>query len=193
VLTEAMKALDDFQRVNSTQKDEEGPLQTQSLASWKPPLMNFVKINWDVALDHRNLVLGIGIIARDDAGQFLSVCSMKKQMSVRSVVTEAIAAFYAMLFAKENGYKHMCFEGDALKIVQEVNSNYPCDSSNGHFMEDIKTGLLSFDFSQFNHVKREANMATHVLAKQVCNHVVDYFRCNTPVPYWEDKRKKKPI
>ena len=41
-----------------------------------------VKINWVAALDHRNQVLGIGIIAKDDAGKLLGACSMKKQMSV---------------------------------------------------------------------------------------------------------------
>jgi hypothetical protein len=54
LLTEAMKALDDFQKVNSKQNVEEGPLQTQSIASWKPPPLNMVKINWDAALDHRD-------------------------------------------------------------------------------------------------------------------------------------------
>jgi hypothetical protein len=37
LLTEAVKALDDFQRVNSKHRDEEEPPQTQSIASWKPP------------------------------------------------------------------------------------------------------------------------------------------------------------
>jgi ribonuclease HI len=121
-------------------------------------------------------VLGIGIIARDDAGKFLNACSMKKQMSVRPVVAEAIAACYAMLFAKEKGYRHVCFKGDALSIVKEVNNTYPCESSHGHFVEDVKIGLLSFESSRFSHVKREANMAAHVLAKQVCNHATDVFR-----------------
>jgi ribonuclease HI len=101
---------------------------------------------------------------------------MKKQVLVRPIVAEAIAAFYAMLFAKEKGYKQMCFEGDALTIVKEVNNTYPCDSSHGHFVEDVKLGLLTFEFSRFSHVKREANMAAQVLAKQVCNHAADVFR-----------------
>ena len=148
----------------------------QLIASWKPPSLNIVKINWDAALDHQNQVLGIGIVARDDARKFLSACSMKKQMSVRPIVAKAIAAFYAMLFAKEKGYRHVGFEGDVLTIVKEVNNNYPCESSHGHFVEDVKTGLLSFDFSRFSHVKREANMAANVLAKQVCNHAANQFR-----------------
>jgi hypothetical protein len=91
-------------------------------------------------------------------------------------MAEAIAAFQAMLFALENGYRQVCFEGDALTIVKEVNSTSPCDSSHGHIVEDIRTGLLSFDLSSFIHVKREANLAAHVLAKQVCKLAATSFR-----------------
>jgi hypothetical protein len=64
------------------------------------------------------------MIARGEAGCFLSACSIKKRMLVLPVVAEAIAAFHAMLFAKEKGFTQVIFEGDALTVVNDVNSNY---------------------------------------------------------------------
>lgn len=56
-------------------------------------------------------------------------------------------------------------------IVNAMNSLQPCDSSYGHFIEDVKRGLGSLGNSKFVHVKREANVATHTLARAACNHV----------------------
>jgi ribonuclease HI len=168
VFTEAVKALDDFQRVNGSTNDEEGASQIHSDAVWKPPEQNWVKINWDAAVDQSNQCVGIGVVARDGTGRFLGASSWKISLSARPVVAEAMAAFQALLFASEHGYRHVCFEGDTLTIVNEVNSYSPCESSHGHFVEDIRDGLTFFEMSRFTHVKREANMAAHVLAKQVC-------------------------
>jgi hypothetical protein len=82
VFTEAVKALDDFQRVNGSQKDEDGAGQIHSAVCWKPPATNMVKINWDAALDLRNQLVGIGVVARDEAGSFLGASSWKKHLSV---------------------------------------------------------------------------------------------------------------
>lgn len=75
-----------------------------------------VKINWDVALAQQNKVVGLGIIARDDARCFLSACGFTKRMTVMPVVAEALAALHAMIFCKENGFTKTIFEGDALQM-----------------------------------------------------------------------------
>lgn len=132
VLSEAMTALEDLQRANGGKKHEEGPLQEQGAILWKPPPFNMVKINWDATLDKQNQVVGLGIVARDGAGRFLSDCSIKKWMMVLPIVAKVVAAFHTMLFAKEKGFMHVIFEGDALTIVNDMNSNHPCESSHGH-------------------------------------------------------------
>ena len=63
--------------------------------------------------------------------------------------------------------------GDALQIVNTVNSKSLCDSSYGHFVEDVKAGLFSMGNSKFVHVNREANLAAHVLPKEACKHAID--------------------
>jgi hypothetical protein len=46
-----------------------------------------------------------------------------------------------------------------------------CESPFGQFVEDVKWVLGSFDSFNFQHVRREANLAAHGVAKEACNHV----------------------
>jgi hypothetical protein len=54
--------------------------------------------------------------------------------------------------------------------VHAKNSLQPCDSCYGHFIKDAKRGLLSLGNSKFVHVKREANVAAHTLARATCDY-----------------------
>jgi hypothetical protein len=47
-----------------------------------------------------------------------------------------------------------------------------CESSYGHFVEDVKRFMSDLPTSSFVHVVRGANSVAHVLAKEVCTHVI---------------------
>jgi hypothetical protein len=66
---------------------------------------------------------------------------------------EAIATLAAVLFSKEVGFFDVIFEGDALQIVQEINTVLPSYSNCGHFIEGVKQELGSF---RSYYVTREA-------------------------------------
>jgi hypothetical protein len=74
--------------------------------------------------------------------------------------------FYFFIF-------YVIIKGDALQIVKEVNSNAPCFTSFGHFVEDIQSNLGSLRSFNFVHVKRGDNLAAHGLACEATTHVVD--------------------
>lgn len=42
---------------------------------WKAPPDGMYKINWDVAIDSKNMCMGIGIIVRDCEGQLIAAKS----------------------------------------------------------------------------------------------------------------------
>jgi hypothetical protein len=100
-------------------------------------------------------------------------CSIKKMMATTSVVVKAMATLHAMMVGKEIGAMNIIFEGDALQIVNAVNDPLQCDSSFGHFVEDVKWVLWSFNSYVFQHVGREANYAAHGIAKEAYNHVTE--------------------
>jgi hypothetical protein len=61
-------------------------------------------------------------------------CSYKLQL-LEPDVAEILAAPEAVVFCKEVGFLVVILEGDALKIVKEINSDPPFLSRTGHFVE----------------------------------------------------------
>ena len=116
-----------------------------------------VKVNFDAALDSNNYCVGLGLLARDEQGHFLVACGLNQKIVVDSIMAEALVALHAVLFAKELGFSNVIFEGDALTIAKEVNSMVVCESSYGHFVEDVKHFLSDLPTSSFVHVVRGAN------------------------------------
>jgi hypothetical protein len=114
-----------------------------------------VKLNWDAAVDVKNKTIRLGVIIRDDKGMFLGALSKWLQIEVRHVVAKTLAALHAVLYCVETGYLESWFEGDALQVVNEVNSTKPCDSMHSHLIEAIKEGLQGLNRLLFTHIKRE--------------------------------------
>jgi ribonuclease HI len=171
VIAEAVTALEDFHRVNGEQTSERRLIAVVEETRWQPPQGNMIKINWDAAIDNKNGVVGVGVIARDAQGCCVSAYSVTMNMTVSPATAKALAALHATIFAREKEFTGVLFEGDAANIVAAVNSSNPCESSFGHFVEDVKTGLDLVGNCSFAHVKREANLATHTIAKTACKRV----------------------
>jgi hypothetical protein len=102
------------------------------------------------------------------------------QNEVSPVVAETFVALHAVvMFCKEQDYLKAWFEGDALQVVKEVNSESPCDSMHGHLVEAIKEGLQGLNQTCFTHIKREANAVAHELAVGARTHVINTIRWTT--------------
>jgi hypothetical protein len=63
-----------------------------------------------------------------------------------------MAARYAVTFRKKVGFFGVIFEGDALNVIKEVNSNPSFISSVGHLVEDIGNEVGFFRTYSFVHV-----------------------------------------
>jgi hypothetical protein len=85
-----------------------------------------VKINCDAAVDSIQKSMGLGIIARDERGKFLEAISKKQYIEIEPV------AIHAVMSCHELNFHYVIFEGDALEVVQAVNSASICNSSYGH-------------------------------------------------------------
>jgi ribonuclease HI len=107
----------------------------------------------------------LGILARDAGGRVQGAYSVTLQISASASEAEALAALYAVIYAKKRNFSEVMFEGDAQVIVNAMNSLQPCDSNYGHFIEDARRGLRELGHSRFTHVKREANRAAYYLAR----------------------------
>jgi hypothetical protein len=72
----------------------------------------------------------------------------------------------ALLFSKEIGFFfffNVILDGDALQIVTTIFMESPDWSKFGHFNEGIKQQTLLFQSFSVSHVRKKANLASHLL------------------------------
>jgi hypothetical protein len=121
-------ALEEFKRCNMKESRTgvtERPDVHSQLPLWQPPFLGVVKVNWDAAMNKKNGCIGFGIITRDSDGHFLGARCTHQKIEVNPLVAEVMATLSVVLFSKKVGFFDTIFEGDALHIVKEVNSNSP--------------------------------------------------------------------
>jgi hypothetical protein len=136
-------------------------------------------VNRDAAIHKQEGCIALGIVARDCEGCFLGAKCIHLQMLVDPKVAKAMAALHAILFSKDIGFFDVIFEGDALQVVREINSDPPYASHIGHFVESIKHELVLFRSSCVGYAPRETNIATHNLAKDVVSRWLNFFGWRT--------------
>nr|POF09674.1 hypothetical protein CFP56_10852 [Quercus suber] len=78
--------------------------------------------------------------------------------------TKALALLQGVLFATEMGSTRVIFESDDLALIQAVNSNEN-KGDLGHILQDIRSQALDFNWSTFQHLKKDGNRAAHELAR----------------------------
>jgi len=83
--------------------------------TWLP--LGQIKINWYAAMDQKNKVMGVGIIARDHNGHVrASMCTITPYV-LNSTVAEALAAWQGVEFCHDFEIQFIMLEGDTKEIV----------------------------------------------------------------------------
>jgi hypothetical protein len=80
----------------------------------------------------------------------------------------------AVVLGVQLGATYLELEGDALEVVQALNSPELCWGQNGPILNDIKLLLQNFNEWKVLHVHRGANGAAHSLARLALSIGVDH-------------------
>jgi len=125
--TNAVAMVDDFNRCLRGVEEANQPLEVEvrGPCCWMKPPKGTIKVNFDAAINKNSGLLGLGVIARDCMGYVLGAKRLSKHMVIDAHPAELMAASYAVSFCLEAGFFHVIFEGDALNVIREVNSNPP--------------------------------------------------------------------
>ena len=140
VVREVVTSLEDFKRVNLQGGAHDEVPDTSGEEKWKPPSENTLKINWDATVDLKKGIIGLGIIVRDERGDFIEAETKYVMMQAEPVVAETMAALQALNLCMRQGYQRAILEGDALQVVNMINMEKPCNMGYGHLIEDIRAG-----------------------------------------------------
>ncbi|KAK8527528.1 hypothetical protein V6N12_054735 [Hibiscus sabdariffa] len=138
---------------------------------WQASPKSAIKFNFDSTFNSRSGSATTGVIGRNNRGLIVAACSFSHRNVADVFAAEAYACKHAVLFAKDLGFPRVIIEGDSLTIIKKINSDSADRSSIYPIVRDIKFLTWSFTSIYFCFVRREANNATHALARECRNYL----------------------
>ncbi|XVF56458.1 hypothetical protein PTKIN_Ptkin06aG0122300 [Pterospermum kingtungense] len=119
-----------------------------ALVVWKAPVRDFYKINFDGAFSKAEAIGGIGVMAKDVDGLVTGALHLAVWNMGDAASVEATATAIAAKFVKDLGLSKVIIEGDALAIINAINSTTPDLSTIGNIIEEIRVIGRSFQLCQ---------------------------------------------
>ncbi|MBA0753655.1 hypothetical protein Gogos_021363 [Gossypium gossypioides] len=105
----------------------------------------------------------------------MGACTYPYSHVVDAFVAESRACERAIWFARELGFQHIQIEGDSLAIIKKLQLDSSNKSVLSPIIVDIKQNMGLFVYVTFHHVRRDANEAAHVLAREGCCLLEEWF------------------
>ncbi|XP_038697979.1 uncharacterized protein LOC119995535 [Tripterygium wilfordii] len=133
----------------------------------KGPRRNYIKINWDAAIENHDNYTSLGVIYRDMYGDLMVNSSLVRKTTLDPTHAEAMGALYAVQMAFELGFLLIILEGDSSLVVEAIRGEEMRLSTWGAVVMEIHRLLSYFVSWSVHHVHRKSNYATHCLAKFV--------------------------
>ncbi|KAK6164619.1 hypothetical protein DH2020_001483 [Rehmannia glutinosa] len=132
---------------------------------WRKPIFPFMKCNVDAALNHNSNYTGIGMILRDDQGDFVVARTMwfPGLFTVREA--EAMGVREALSWIHGLGIRHVEVETDAKYVIDDLSSPVSGRSEYDCILQECQSLLLGEPEVSVGFVRRSANMVAHELAK----------------------------
>ncbi|KAH0972719.1 hypothetical protein GBA52_024875 [Prunus armeniaca] len=156
---------------------------------WRPPAVEIYKINVDGALKIGDSVRGVGVVVKNENGEFMATCGRRLQGIYGARQMEFMAAIEGLHFAIDMGFTDAILEIDTQVCIQSILST---DESNGVdvlMIEEVKSLLNNFRAVGCQWTPQCGNKVAHALAQFVihCNEVVTWIQ---DAPIWNSKIPK---
>ncbi|XP_074363934.1 uncharacterized protein LOC141704624 [Apium graveolens] len=111
-------------------------------------------------------IKGVGIVARDSAGELVQAKSRLYQGNVAPELAEIIAIKEALSWVKERAWNMVVIESDCLVAVQAIRSAVTMISPFGRNVEVCRSLLREVKTISLSFIKRSANEAAHYVARE---------------------------
>ncbi|XP_031106785.1 uncharacterized protein LOC116011363 [Ipomoea triloba] len=135
------------------------------LLKWKAPSPDRLKMNTDIAMDIHHNIMGLGWVLRDHHGMFLAAKAMQISGNYSVQEAEAVCIREALSWLKGTGMGDVDIETDSQLVYYALSSN-PFISTFGFLIDDIKEVASMIEGVDFCFVKRSANRAAHIVARE---------------------------
>ncbi|CAL1374304.1 unnamed protein product [Linum trigynum] len=161
ITTRAWSFFDDYQRhqqLHPIQQEEK-----EMSEGWKKPGLGSHKINTDVGVDEADGIR-LGVVIRDSGGKFLLSATKRVHGSFEVEMGEALAAEYGMQLALQFAITHPILESDCLPLIQKIDAAASIHTEIGVICRNIRHIFNEIGQGSWNHVRRMANEAAHIMA-----------------------------
>ncbi|XP_019175768.1 PREDICTED: uncharacterized protein LOC109171094 [Ipomoea nil] len=138
---------------------------SEGATRWKPPSTGRIKLNTDTGMDLQNNRMGLGWILRDDGGVFLAVKCITVAGSFDVKVAKAMCVCEALSWLKGTGLGDVDVETDSQLVFNSLKS-FSFTFAFGYVVDDIKEVVSEIHGVNFCFVKRSANRAAHLVARE---------------------------
>jgi hypothetical protein len=165
ILQMAKDQLEVFNMVNQPISKEGPGTRRTTISLWTKPPPGVLKTNWDAAVDGKRRKIGVGVIVRNHEGGVIAMMCEIINFIQDPVTAEALAARRAVEFSRTLGVGELILEGDALQIVEALQSEDGGRSLYGVIIEDALQIMQSFLNCKVSFIHREGNEEAHKLAK----------------------------
>ncbi|KAL6224283.1 hypothetical protein ACLB2K_003138 [Fragaria x ananassa] len=135
----------------------------------KKPNCGCFSVCMDDALDVTSQVGGVGIVVRDECGQFICGKAMSFDQVSSPAHIEALAGKVAYNLVLEHGFRIARLETDSLLLVQAIHSIHDFAVLLRGFYEDVLHLFAQLSGCTFTHLYRDENYAAHTLARWALN------------------------
>jgi hypothetical protein len=114
-------------------------------------------MNWDAALNRRNKLMGVGLIAWDHSGTVRASMCIVVPYVFDPMIIEAIGAQKRVEFGRHMGFHPIDLEGGAQEIVDALGKVDECCGRYGSIITDTRKLLTYFQSSTVKHVRAVAS------------------------------------
>ncbi|XP_050222666.1 uncharacterized protein LOC126672755 [Mercurialis annua] len=130
-------------------------------AIWSPPAVGFTKVNVDGAIFKSEGRAAMGCVVRNASGEIIQArqLSFVGLFDARSVELIGIRELLSWM----KGWSNLIIESDALEVVQDIRN--PELAKGDLLVEDCVLLAEQFSSLYFSFVRRSANLAAHLLAR----------------------------
>ena len=118
ILKTTLRLVEEYRAANVTRQRD--TLGVGPLTIWKPPDLEWYKVNVDSAVFKHRKKAGIGVVIRDDTGEVIAALIKIVNAPLGALEIEALAMEIGVSFARDVGIREAVFEGDSLIICKAL-------------------------------------------------------------------------
>lgn len=135
---------------------------------WLPPHHGYTKLNVDASLYMGEESFTLGMVVRNEKGQYINGKNLKLLGSVSVMEAEARGVQEALKWIEELGLQNVILECDSELVVSAIHKEVAYHLEVGHIVAYCRLKLENRTDISLCHVKKQANRAAHLMARVPC-------------------------